>query len=256
MTWEKLNSIRVSYIAADPVKAQRRTVVVKMLAKLHVTMTSSGNVKVALHLVEVQRAIDAAAVGVAADAGRLAPLGTLLSEGDNVVDVLFAEALFVVDGLVALAGVDAALAVMAELVDALGVDPLRPLGGIAVQLGGGEDAVARGILDVDVQVGALHVDDNVEVDLHGAGDALFDGKVVRLGAAPPAADLAAHEDERYEGHGHRPLAAACRPGNIFGLCLGWVLVSRAIAVVDDEDVRNASKALTTLPLAPKLPSSR
>lgn len=195
-----------------------------MLAKLHVAVAAGGNVKVALDLVEVERAVDAAAVGAATKTRGPAPFGALLAEGDNVVDVLLAKALLVVagDAQPALAGVDAAVGVVAELVDALGVDPLGPRGRVALQLGGGEDAIARGVLDVDVDVVALHVDDDVEVDLHVVGDALFDGKVVRLGAAPPAADLGAHEDEGDEDHGDSPLAAAGGAGDVLGFSLGCV----------------------------------
>lgn len=193
-----------------------------MLAKFRVAVSSSGYVKVALDLVEVEGAVDATAVGGALEARRLAPLGALLAEGDNVVNVLLAKALVVAagEGGPALASVDAAVAVVAELVDALCVDPLGPEGAVAVQLGGGEDAVARGILDVDVEVGALHADDNVEVDLQVVGDALFDGKVVRLLAAPPAADLAGEEDKGDEEHGDGPLAAARGAGDEFGFRFG------------------------------------
>lgn len=100
------------------------------------------------------------------------------------------------------------------------VHPLGPLGRVAVQHGGGEDSVTRGILDVDVEVGAEHVDDDVEVDLHLVGDSLFDGKVVRLFAAPPAAHLGAHEDKGDEYHCDGPFAAAGGASNVFGFGFG------------------------------------
>lgn len=121
----------------------QRTFMVQMLAIFHVAVTAGGNVEIALDLVEVEGAVDAAAVGGAPEARRLAPFGALLAEGDNVMDVLLAEALFVVGkARPAFARVDAAVGVVAELVDAGLVHPLGPGGRVAVQLGGGEDAVA------------------------------------------------------------------------------------------------------------------
>lgn len=158
---------------------------VQVLALLHVAVAAGGNVEIALHLVQIQAAKHATAVRPALGPGRLCPLGALATEGNDVVDVLLAKALVVPAG----AGVDLALLVLAQLVHALGIHPLAPGGGLARQLAGRQDAIARGVLDVDVQVAALHLDDDVEVDLHVVADALFDGKGVRLGAAPPAANL-------------------------------------------------------------------
>ena len=44
--------------------------------------------------------------------------------------------------------------------------PLRPARGVFAQQVAGEGAVTGGVLHVDVQVGAAHGDDDVEVDLH------------------------------------------------------------------------------------------
>lgn len=195
-------------------------VVVQMLAKFHVAVSSGGDVEVALNLVEVKGAVDATAVSCAPEARSLAPFGTLLSESDNVMNVLLSKALVVVgEARPALARVDAAVGIVAELVDPI-VHPLGPLGRVAVQHGGGEDSVTRGVLDVDVEVGAEHVDDNVEVDLHLVRDSLFDGKVVRLFAAPPAGRLGAHEDKGDEDHCDSPFAAAGGAGYVFGLGFG------------------------------------
>ena len=73
----------------------------EVLAKLSIAVAAGGDVEVALDLVEVEAAEDAAAVGVAADAGGLVPAGLLEAGSDDVVDVLLAEALV---GVAALAG--------------------------------------------------------------------------------------------------------------------------------------------------------
>lgn len=75
------------------------------------------------------------------------------------------------------------------------IGPLAPVGGIFGQQIAGEDAVARGILDVDVEVVAEHGDDDVKVDLELVGDSLFDGKEVGLMAAVPAQEFADGEEE-------------------------------------------------------------
>lgn len=72
--------------------------------------------------------------------------------------------------------------------------PPRPRRRIAPEHVTREDAVARGILDVDVQVGAEHGDDDVEVDLEFVGDALFDGEEVGFVAGVPASELGAAEE--------------------------------------------------------------
>lgn len=156
-----------------------------MFAKLGITVSTSSDVEISLHLVQVQAAVDATAItaGTPPHPGRLAPLGLLLSERDNVVYVLLAKALVVEAG----ASDDLAVRVLAQLVYALVVDPLRPVGGVFLQPRGSEDAVAGGVLYVDVDVLALHFHDNVNVDLHVVADALLDGVGVVLDAAPPLA---------------------------------------------------------------------
>jgi hypothetical protein len=188
------------------VDANPLTIVVQVLAVLVVSVAPSGNVKVSLHLVQIQTAVDAAAIATAAAPypGRLAPLGPLLAERDNVVDVLLAETLVLVAG----ARDDLAVGVTAELVHALGVHPLRPVGRVLLQAVGGQNAVARGILHVDAQVLALHAQHDVEVDLQLVADALLDSKRVVLGALPPVAHFSPEEEEGDDGDGDGPLAAA------------------------------------------------
>lgn len=193
---------------------------VQMAANSAVAVASGRDVEIALHLVQVQAAVHAAAVRPAPRLRRLGPLGLLATEGHNVVDVLLAKAL-VVRAVPARARVQLAVLVLAEAVHALCVHPLLPVGGVAGQLVAGEDPVARRVLHVDVQIAAAHLDDDVEVDLHVVADALFDGKRVVLGAAPPAANLRPQEDAGDEEHGDGPFAAARRLCHILRLCLGW-----------------------------------
>ena len=199
---------------------EKLTIVLKMLAELSVTMTTSGDVEVALDLVEIETTEDAAAVGVTADTRGLVPASLLEASSNDIMNMLLAEPLIVLPGIIAGAGNRAAVLVGAELVDALGIDPVLPLSGILLEAGGGEDAVAGGILDVHVQVLALHAHDDVEVDLHLAADALLDGERVALLPAPPPRQLRPHQRARDHRDDHRPLPAARRPRHVLRFRLG------------------------------------
>lgn len=184
---------------------------VQVFPKLHVPVTPGSDVEIALDPIQIHAPKDAAAVAGAAQPRRLGPLGPLSTQPHDVVDVLLAETL-----LVALARDDLAVLVPVEPVGSLYVDPLGPRGGVALELGGGEDAVAGGVLDVDVQVGALHPHDRVQVDLHVVAHTLLDSERVLLGAAPPPRQLGPHEDEGDEDHGDGPFSAARGSGDILG----------------------------------------
>lgn len=160
------------------------TVMVQVFPKLHVSVASSSNVEIALDPIQIQAAKDAAAVAGPAELRRLRPLGSLPTQAHDVVDVLLPKAF-----LVALARDNLAVLVSVEPVVALDVDPLGPGGRVALELGGGEDAIAGGVLDVDMQVGALHPYDRVQVDLHIVAHTLLDGERMLLGAAPPPRQL-------------------------------------------------------------------
>lgn len=204
MRCQSVASYHIIHHTNETTQKTKLTTVVQVVPKLDITVTPRRDVKVTLDLVQIQTPKDAAAVrGGAPQPGRLAPAGALLSEGDNVVDVLLSEPF-----LVALTRDDLAVLVVAEAVHARAVDPLRPGGVVHLEAGGGHDAVPRGVLDVDVDVLAPHVHHRVHVDLHRLAHALFHGKGVRLHAAPPARQLGPRQDRRDEQHGHRPLAAA------------------------------------------------
>lgn len=172
-----------------------------------ITMASGCNVKVTLHPVQVQATIHTAAIRPALWRRRLCPLGLLSTKSHNVVHMLLAKAL-IVGAVPAFTSVQLAILTLAEPVHALCVNPLVPGRGIALQLVSSENAVTRCVLDVDVEVIAVHLDNNVEVDLHVVPDTLFDGKRVMLSSAPPLAYLGPQEDGGDEEHGNGPFAAS------------------------------------------------
>src|SRR4051812_18289007 len=103
------------------------TAMVKMLASLSISVTSSSDVEVALHFVQVQAPIDTTAIRLAMKARSLCPLCLLLAEGDNVVDMLLAETLFfVAQAFPPSIGNNSSVAVPPKLVHPLVVGPLCP----------------------------------------------------------------------------------------------------------------------------------
>lgn len=193
-----------------------------MFPELHVSVATSRDVEIALHLVQVQAAEYAAGIGIRApQPRRLGPLGPLPTEPHNVMDVFLAETLVVaVDRHPALPGDDAALLIAVQAVDALVVDPVTPGGRLALEAVRGKDSVAGGVLDVDMQIGALHLHHHVHVDLQIVADAFLDGKGVRLGATPPPRQLGPDEDQRHDDHRDCPFAAARGARYVlgFGFC--------------------------------------
>ncbi len=201
-----------------PVWSGLLTAVVQVLGEhLGVAVAAGRDVEVALDSVEVEGAVDAAAVGAgaAAETRGPGPASLLAAHGDDVVDVGLAEAFIVPPG----ARVGAAVAVVAELVDALAVDPVRPQRGVLLEPRGGEDAVAGGVLDVHVQVLAGHAHDHVEVDLHAVAHALLDAEGVVLLALPPPRELGPEEDGGHDEHGDGPFPAARGAGHVLRLRL-------------------------------------
>ena len=153
----------------------RRTSVVEVLAEFPVAVAARRDVEVALHLVAVQAAEDAARVAFAAQARRLGELLLLLGRAELVVDI---PHIF-----------PAGEAVVALAQDVLALAPLAEVGGVFAEQVACEGSVAGCVLHVHVEVGARHCDNNVDVDLHVVGDALLNGEGLRGLAGPPARDF-------------------------------------------------------------------
>jgi hypothetical protein len=238
--WEKLNAAaRVSRASCESrAGGSAGTAVVEVLAKLHVAVAAGGDVEVALDLVAVEAAEDAARVCGAPDARRLGELLLLLDA--QVVVHLEVVHVPAASDLTSIQLMHALLSVLAR--------PLRPARGVLAQQIASERAVASGVLHVDVQVGAPHADDDVEVDLHVVRDALLDGKRLGCGAREPARGFGpcqpdACEDERDSPSGRvaalhevRLLRFGCRSQYVYRV------------YYHDKHPRNASKLLTMPPL--------
>jgi hypothetical protein len=154
-----------------------------------------------------------------------------------------------------------------EVMSAFCVFPVRPDGEFAGEGLGSHDAVARGVLDVEVQVVALHGDDNVEVELQVVRHTLFYAEGMMGLANIPATHLGHCQQERGQGEEERPnssiLCLCLVRGFGFGCCMSrsarMLYLSRRGCCLGGRGghVRKASKAFTTDVAfdSPKAPSS-
>lgn len=161
----------------------RRTRMIQMLPHLHIAMPPRRKMKVPLHLIPLQTAINPTT-----RPGHAPPQPRRLLEPSLLPPV--PQHMAHVRILLLLLGQIPALA----LQRVHPVDPLLPVRGVLCQHVAREYAIARGVLHVDVQVGTEHGDDDVEVDLQVVGDAFLDAEEVGFVAGIPAAELGEGED--------------------------------------------------------------
>jgi hypothetical protein len=232
----------------------RLTLMIQVLAKLLVAVTTGGYVKVTLNLVESETAKDTAGIVVTTlgHFWRSCKLLPLVSSAEIVVDILF----LVVDA-------SSFSGTASQLVGALDTVPVRPESRVAREGLTGHDTISRGILNVDVHVVALHGDDDVEVELQVVRDALFHAERVVSLAHVPSAHLGHCQQERGQGEKERPhssILRLCRVGRFGFGCFNPSSVSldNSQSQYNKRNIRKASNALTTeIPLdSPNAPSSR
>ncbi len=125
------------------VRAQKLTGVIQMLAKLHIPMPSRRDMKIPLHLVPLQTPINPTSPRLAPHPRRLAELPPPPAQRQNIMHVhlLFLQ-------LPHLRSMQA--------MHPLRINPLLPIRRIPLQHIARQDAIARRILNVDVQVAAFH----------------------------------------------------------------------------------------------------
>ncbi len=100
----------------------------------------------------------------------------------------------------------------------LRINPVIPARRVAREHVPGKDAVAAGVLDVDVQVGAFHGEDDVEVDLEFVGNAFFDAEEVGFVAMVPAEELGEGEDGGDDDESEGGVAARGAAASVGGFC--------------------------------------
>ena len=104
---------------------------------------------------------------------------------------------------------------------ALHINPLLPHRGVSLQHLSCEDSVAAGILDINVEVGTEHWDDNVEVYLKVVGDAFFDGEEVSFVAGVPAAEFGEGQNGGYYEQQEGCVAARGAAAGVCWFGFGW-----------------------------------
>ena len=154
-----------------------------MLSNTSIPMPPSRNMKIPLNLIQIHTPKNPTAIRRPLNFRRLLPPRLLLPRRNNIMNMLLPEPFLIVPG----ARLDVAVRVRPQLMHALGVRPLAPRRVLPLEQHAREDGVARRVLDVDVQVPARHAHYHVDVDLHRAPYALFDGEGVVFLAAPPTA---------------------------------------------------------------------
>lgn len=184
---------------------------IQMFTKLSIAMASCCDVKVSLYLVSIEAAKDSATIRRASHPGRLGKLplsrlAQLLMDVPQLLPtrrtVLFCLAQFM----------GAPLQVLAR--------PLAPVGGIFAQQVTGKRAVTGSVLHVNVEIGAPHGDDDVEVDLHVMRDTLLDGEGLRGRAGEPARNLGPGQVETCQDEGDCPGGGVAALHQVRLLCLG------------------------------------
>ena len=171
-------------------------------APFHVSVPAGGDVEVALDFVALERAVDPTAIldRRARDARRVGEfagwVGAHVPQDVRDMRVL----------LFLLLALGVAFVVQALVGAFPGVGPDAVVGGFFGEQVAGHNAVHGGVLDVDVQVFALHGDDDVEVELQFMPDAAFDGEVVGFVAGPPCFQLGEGEQCTENDQGESPLA--------------------------------------------------
>lgn len=179
-------------------------------------MSLGRNMKVSLDLIQLQASKNPTTIRRRTPkSGRLRPLRSLASQSNDIMHMFLPET-FVMTLEIPLARVHPSLGIPTQLVNPLVVNPVLPHRRIAMELGSSQDPVAGSVLHVDVDVLALHLDDDVEVDIQRMGDALFDGEGVRFGAAPPPGGFGPEEDQGDEADEDGPFAAGGGAGYVLG----------------------------------------
>lgn len=92
--------------------------------------------------------------------------------------------------------------------------PLVPAGRILLEGITGQNSVAGSVLYIDVKVLTLHGDYDIEIDLEGMCDAMFDGVGMRCFAHEPAADFRYCEQASDEEENYSPYSSRRRSGHV------------------------------------------
>ena len=205
-----------------------QTIVIQVLRKhLLVSMASSCNVEITLHLVHLQATKNSTAVPARPpplQLRRLCKFGFSTSSMRNdIMHMLLPKTFLMI--MESLSSDNPPLRIFPQPMHTPSIHPLSPIRWILLQHLTSKNPISSSILHIDVNIGTLHRDHNVQVDLEVMAHALFDREGVGFVAAPPARELGEYEEERYAEHGDGPFPAARCLRYILGFCLSCQGVS-------------------------------
>lgn len=149
---------------------------IQVVSKFHVPMSSRRDMEISLHFVPLQAAKDPACAP--ATTGGLLELLLPFGFAQDMPDMRITLHLLLEQH-----------GVLLKQMHSAGVDPVAPVRGVFAQHIAREDAVARSVLHVDVEVGAGHGDDDIQINLQVVRYAFFDGEEVRFMSTVPTAEL-------------------------------------------------------------------
>ena len=181
------------------------TTVIEMLAQLHIPVSPRSNVKIPLHLIPLHTPKKPTAIRLSMPrhSRRLPKLPPPLRRAQIIMHVL----LPVLPKPRIPTQVQTLLLRRAQVVQFPIAPPLHPRRGILLQRHTRQYSVSTRVLHVDMQVLALHLDDDVEIDLQIMADALLHAERVRRVAHPPSSQLGAREPDAGEDEHDGPDAA-------------------------------------------------
>ena len=183
---------------------KRHTGVIQMLPHLHITMAPRRDMNVPLHLIPLQTPINPTT------RPRHAPPQPRRLLKPSLLPPMSQHMPHMRVLLLLLRQIDPL-----SLQRIRPLNPLFPIRSVPRQHFAGEDAIARGILNVDVQVGTEHRDYDVEVDLQLVGDAFLDAEEVGFVTGIPAAELGEGQHRADEDQDEGCVAAG---GGAPGIC--------------------------------------
>lgn len=181
---------------------------IQMLSKLDISMTTGCDVEISLHFVPLQTAKNSTCPSP--------PSGCLF-------EFLFPPNLtqHMPDMGIALHFILIQPCAVLQQMHPFRIHPMVPARRVLAQHISRQDPVARGVLDVDVQVQTVHGNHNVEVDLQIVRNALFHGEKVAFMAAIPATELREGQKDGDEEQEKGGVATGRAASGVGWLGFGW-----------------------------------
>lgn len=164
--------------------------------------------KVPHDFIHTQAPKNPATVRRSSEPGCPSPLDLPSGLRHDIMDMLLSKPLIMLYALPSGARHYPPFAVPPQPVDAIFVDPAIPIGGIPLQHFCREDSIASGVLDVDVEVLAQHVDHDIHIYLKVVTDPFLHREGVLFLPPPPRPEFGCYQKNGYYDHADGPFPSA------------------------------------------------